>query len=214
MRRHVWRRLCRVEAHVAWNGINACSVEKKFFSARPPRVRRERSLSCAQFLSAGALIVETSGVTAMCDYSLEMYASRPARESEKYTTTRFPSGSIGLSVPGDCTTAVCVQYDMRLKLRDISSDLQTRLDISAEEEVVFARLDHGAYRDGVKFANGKQISLQLLGAGVSIALVETIVEPQTIAEPVLEAQPAPTIIRERPLEPVMRSVERALEPVD
>ncbi len=150
----------------------------------------------------------------MCDYSLEMYASRPARESEKYTTTRFPSGSIGLSVPGDCTTAVCVQYDMRLKLRDISSDLQTRLDISAEEEVVFARLDHGAYRDGVKFANGKQISLQLLGAGVSIALVETIVEPQTIAEPVLEAQPAPTIIRERPLEPVMRSVERALEPVD
>jgi hypothetical protein len=60
----------------------------------------------------------------MCDYSLEMYASRPARESEKYTTTRFPSGSIGLSVPGDCKTAVCVQYNMRLKLTAISSDLQ------------------------------------------------------------------------------------------
>jgi len=37
----------------------------------------------------------------MCDYSLEMYASRPARASEKYVTTRFPSGSIGLASPGD-----------------------------------------------------------------------------------------------------------------
>jgi hypothetical protein len=32
----------------------------------------------------------------MCDYSFEMYASRPAREFELYVTTRFPTGSIGL----------------------------------------------------------------------------------------------------------------------
>ncbi len=149
----------------------------------------------------------------MCDYSLEMYASRPARESEKYTTTRFPSGSIGLSVPGDCTTAVCVQYDMRLKLTDISSDLQTRLDISADEEVVFARLEHGAYRDGVKFANGKQISLQLLGAGVSIALVESE-KPEIVTEPVSEEKVAPTIIRERSPETVASAEERVLELID
>ncbi len=74
----------------------------------------------------------------MCDYSLEMYASRPARESEKYVTTRFPSGSIGLAAPGDCTTAVCVQYDTRLKLEGISMDLQNRLGIKVTEEVVFA----------------------------------------------------------------------------
>ena len=33
----------------------------------------------------------------MCDYSLEMYGSRPAREGEIYVTTRFPSGSIGFA---------------------------------------------------------------------------------------------------------------------
>jgi len=152
----------------------------------------------------------------MCDYSLEMYASRPARESEKYTTTRFPSGSIGLSVPGDCTTAVCVQYDMRLKLTDISNDLQMRLDISADEEVIFARLEHGAYRDGLKFANGKQISLQLLGAGVSVALVETVqpseivLEPETITE-------EPRVILEEKREPAVRESaprERVLELID
>jgi hypothetical protein len=106
----------------------------------------------------------------MCDYSLEMYASRPARETEKYVTTRFPSGSIGLATPGDCTTAVCVQYDTRLKLAGLSPDLQNRLGVRAEENVMFARLEHGAYRDGVRFANGKEVSLQLVGAGVSVMI--------------------------------------------
>src|SRR5260370_16388430 len=49
----------------------------------------------------------------MCDYSLEMYGSRPAREGELYVTTRFPSGSIGFASPGDPRTAVCMQCDTR-----------------------------------------------------------------------------------------------------
>ncbi len=115
----------------------------------------------------------------MCDYSLEMYASRPARESEKYVTTRFPSGSIGLAAPGDCTTAVCVQYDTHLKLEGISPDLQSRLGIRGTEDVVFARLEHGAYRDGVRFGNGKEVSLQLVGAGVTVMVaIETTVAAQ------------------------------------
>ncbi|QAY96660.1 hypothetical protein CWB41_13740 [Methylovirgula ligni] len=119
----------------------------------------------------------------MCDYSLEMYASRPAREGERYVTTRFPSGSVGLAGPGDCTTAVCVQYDTHLRLENISSDLQTRLGIKAEEDVVFARLEHGAYRDGIRFANGKEISLQLLGSGVGASL--TVLEkPVPVPAPV------------------------------
>jgi hypothetical protein len=118
----------------------------------------------------------------MCDYSLEMYASRPARESEKYVTTRFPSGSIGLAVPGDCTTAVCVQYDTRLELEGISTDLQSRLGVGGEEGVVFARLEHGAYRDGVKFPNGKEISLQLLGSGVSVKLAEVPAKREVVIE--------------------------------
>jgi hypothetical protein len=126
--------------------------------------------------------LETLGVTQMCDYSLEMYASRPARESEKYVTTRFPSGSIGLAAPGDCTTAVCVQYDTQLKLEGISSDLQTRLGIKGGEQVVFARLEHGAYRDGVKFGNGKEISLQLLGSGVSVSLVDARAKPELVRD--------------------------------
>jgi hypothetical protein len=122
----------------------------------------------------------------MCDYSLEMYASRPARESEKYVTTRFPSGSIGLASAGDCTTAVCVQYDTRLRLEGISPDLQSRLGVRAEEDVVFARLEHGAYRDGIKFANGKEVSLQLVGAGVSVMIAAKEVEKTAAVEKEIE----------------------------
>jgi hypothetical protein len=118
----------------------------------------------------------------MRDYSLEMYASRPARESEKYVTTRFPSGSIGLTSPGDCTTAVCVQYDTRLKLEGISSDLQRHLGVGPSESVVFERRHHGRYSDGIKFPNGKEISLQLLGPGVTVTIVQAQEKPKAIYE--------------------------------
>ncbi len=110
----------------------------------------------------------------MCDYSLEMYGSRPARESERYETVRFPSGSIGLASPGDCGTAVCVQYDTRLRLENIPLHIQASLRVNATEEVTFVRLDHGAYRDGIRFRNGKDISIQQLNSGVSAVVVQTL----------------------------------------
>jgi len=57
-----------------------------------------------------------------------------------------------------------------------------RLGVKPSEEVVFVRLQHGAYRDGIKFANGKEISLQLLGSGVTITLVRVLEKPQVVRE--------------------------------
>ncbi len=114
----------------------------------------------------------------MCDYSLEMYGSRPARESERYETVRFPSGSVGLASPGDCGTAVCVQYDTRLRLENIPLHLQSSLRIKSSEEATFVRLDHGAYRDGLRFDNGREISIQQLNSGVSAVIVQTVDKTQ------------------------------------
>jgi hypothetical protein len=110
----------------------------------------------------------------MCDYSLEMYGSHPARESERYETVRFPSGSVGLASPGDCGTAVCVQYNTRLRLENIPQHIQASLRVNATEEVTFVRLDHGAYRDGIRFRNGKDISIQQLNSGVSAVVVQML----------------------------------------
>ena len=123
----------------------------------------------------------------MCDYSLEMYASRPAREGELYQTTRFTSGSLGLASPGDCGTAVCVQYDTRLELENIPQALRQALGLQAFETAIFVRLEAGDYRDGLRFANGREISLQQLGSGVRVTiprLLESEAAPAPRAEPV------------------------------
>src|SRR5499427_2735504 len=110
----------------------------------------------------------------MCDYSLEVYGTRPAREGEKYVTSRFPSGTIGLAMAGGGTTAVCVQCDTRLALSDIPPEVQADHGVSSEEEVVFVRLDRGAYRDGVRFRNGREISLQQLRPGVTVSVMNLL----------------------------------------
>jgi hypothetical protein len=123
----------------------------------------------------------------MCDYSLEMYGSRPAREFERYETTRFPSGSIGLASPGDCSAAVCVQYDTRLYLERIPASLQASLGIGATAEATFIRLDHGAYRDAVRFDNGKKVTLQQLQPGVTVVVTSVLAKPIPAFERLLSA---------------------------
>ena len=102
----------------------------------------------------------------MCDYSLEMYGSRPAREGEIYVTTRFPSGSIGFASAGDPRTAVCMQCDTKVMLTDIPPVLQTAMRISAEAETTFAQREAGLYRDGLRLADGRFVSLQDLQPGI------------------------------------------------
>ncbi|HEY1941292.1 MAG TPA: hypothetical protein VGH40_04140 [Roseiarcus sp.] len=102
----------------------------------------------------------------MCDYSLEMYGSRPAREGELYATTRFPSGSIGFTAAGDAKTVVCLECETPIVLTDIPSDLQTRFGVGQRARATFAQTDRGAYRDGLRLANGRFVSLQELRPGI------------------------------------------------
>ena len=106
----------------------------------------------------------------MCDYSLEAYRTRPAREGERYVTTRFASGSIGLAAPGDATIPVCVACDTTLRLESLPAELRERHGLHAIEDAVFVHLDRGAWRDGVRFRNGATMSLQLLPVGIGVTV--------------------------------------------
>jgi hypothetical protein len=106
----------------------------------------------------------------MCDFSLEMYRTRPAREGEKYVSTRFASGTIGLTAIGDSSMVVCVQCDTQLELEGLSAEVQETLGVGPKEEVTFVRLEHGPFRDGVRFKNGKELSLQQLKPGVTVTV--------------------------------------------
>jgi hypothetical protein len=109
----------------------------------------------------------------MCDYSLEAFQSRPARWGEEYISNRFPSGSIGFVSPGDQSVAICMACDMELELSHIPSAAQAQAGVNESERVTFMQLDGPFHRDAVRFANGKVLTLQALGAGVTAWLVAT-----------------------------------------
>ncbi|MGO9422000.1 hypothetical protein [Roseiarcus sp.] len=111
----------------------------------------------------------------MCDYSLEMYGSRPAREGELYVSTRFPSGSIGFAAPGDPRIPVCVQCDTKVVLTDIPAAMQKTYGIGPEVETVFAQRETGLYRDGLRLKDGRFVSLQDLPPGVG-AYIPSLLE--------------------------------------
>lgn len=121
----------------------------------------------------------------MCDYSLEHYQSRPARQGEEYVTNRFPSGSIGFVVPGDQSVAICMTCDMRLKLHGLPILMRARLNVTDTEVVTFARLDTGLYRDGVRLSNSRTLSLQELGPGIKAQVIDALADP-LLVRPVVQ----------------------------
>ena len=108
----------------------------------------------------------------MCDYSLELYRSRPATQEEQYTLHRFPSGTMGFVAGTDCETAVCMPTGARLSLEGINETVQRAFSIGPAEEVAMTRLEvtGHAHRDAVRFGNGREVLLQSLNAGVTCKL--------------------------------------------
>ena len=117
----------------------------------------------------------------MCDYSLAHFPNRLAVEGEQLIVHRFGSGTLGLA-PAQIglkqllfggRPAVCVPPGARLRLRDIPEYLQQSLDVSAVEEVTFVEksLEAFAYRDGVRFANGREVLLQRLQCGQRVEVL-------------------------------------------
>jgi hypothetical protein len=110
----------------------------------------------------------------MCDYSLEIYRSRPAVQGEQYMLHRFRSGTIGFVSPADCTTAVCMPAGARLRLEGINQAVQCVLGIGATEVVEMIRLPFRGrtHRDGVRFGDGGEVLLQSLNVGATATLAQ------------------------------------------
>lgn len=70
--------------------------------------------------------------------------------------------------------AVCIPPGARLLLRDISEEAQRSLRVGATEEVIFTQLTATpyAYRDAVRFENGREILLQRLNKGQRVTVLQ------------------------------------------
>ncbi len=73
--------------------------------------------------------------------------------------------------------------DTRLKLESIPMMMQLRLGLSPVETVTFVRIEGGFYHDGVRFDNGRVLSLQDLGPGITAWLEDALNEPLPKFEP-------------------------------
>lgn len=143
----------------------------------------------------------------MCDYSLAGVHTRLAATGDQLTVHRFPSGSLGMvSVRRrlreilfpSMAVAVCIPPGARLLLQNIPPALQHQLGVSSTEEVTFTQRTWEAYvhRDSVRFANGKEISLQQLRSGqratvLSVNPGEALDAPESVGqrlEPVTSAR--------------------------
>lgn len=120
----------------------------------------------------------------MCDYSLELYRSRPATEEEQYTLRRFPSGTMGFTAARDCETAVCIPADARMRLEGIGEAVQQAYAIGPTEEVVMTRVEGGAYahKDAVKFSNGREVLLQSFNAGITAEVIALTSDMPRVAD--------------------------------
>jgi hypothetical protein len=69
--------------------------------------------------------------------------------------------------------AVCIPPGARLHLSDIPKHLQTRYEVGASEEVVFAQLslEPFRHRDAVRFGNGQEVLLQYLNDGLQARVI-------------------------------------------
>ena len=120
----------------------------------------------------------------MCDYWLELYRSQPAQQGETYETHRFPSGSVGFISPSDTSTAICMAYDMQLRLEGIPETVQKTCAVTPDEVVTFTRLETGPYHDGVCFANDAETTLQQFGEGVRATVIDALLSERKERETV------------------------------
>jgi hypothetical protein len=63
--------------------------------------------------------------------------------------------------------------DTTLQLAKVPPHLRRVFD-QEQATVTFVRLEPGPYRDGIRFENGKEVSLQMLGPGVEACLIDAL----------------------------------------
>ncbi len=85
--------------------------------------------------------------------------------------------------------AVCIPPGARLRVRDVSKDLQQELAVGHVEEVTFVELSASAYRyrDGIRFRNGREILLQYLDEGLRMDVL-SLGPSESVSEPFEEEE--------------------------
>jgi hypothetical protein len=126
---------------------------------------------------------------AMCDYSLENVASRPAAISDKLISTKFPNAiTRGFSATDNPDVAVCLLPGTELAFDnevvvDAAYPLLPRIKMSTRV-ARFRRINPEnphAHHDALEFADGQVVTLARLVPGQTASILQLPVDPEAPA---------------------------------
>jgi hypothetical protein len=133
----------------------------------------------------------------MCDYSLDLVASRPAKVGETLVSTRFPSYTRGFASASEPSVAVCLRP---------GTELSFEQDVQSYATGMFrSRRDHGqrlarfrqidmdrphVHHDALELADGQIVLLTALIEGQHAKVLQLPSDPNADAKTVREGAEA------------------------
>ncbi len=129
----------------------------------------------------------------MCDYSLELVRSRPAKVGDKLVTRDFGTGTRGFAAADDPGLAVCVMPGTELAFaQEVAcwpgSLLGWRMRTINHQTAIFRQVnkDKRAHHDALEFPDGRTELLTLLCEGQEATVLQLPAQPTTAAEAVAQ----------------------------
>lgn len=117
----------------------------------------------------------------MCDYSLNVVVSRPAKVGETLVTTSFNGTSTrGFAAKLEPNAAVCLLPGTELAFeRDVRYDRNWLSNKSTGFSVArFCEIEPGAWHDALSFPDGKTVLVNLLSEGQYARVLQLPVTPR------------------------------------
>jgi hypothetical protein len=128
----------------------------------------------------------------MCDYSLHLVKSRPAKVGDKLTTVNFYTGTRGFAVPEDSTTAVCVLPGTELAFAEEVKCNLTPFGFSSwrtktvnYRTAIFRQVNKDqprVHHDALEFPDGTSVLLTDVLEGQEATVLQLPAQPKSPAE--------------------------------
>jgi hypothetical protein len=140
--------------------------------------------------STGAIGALKQEFLAMCDYSLQAVASRPAAVSDKLTTRNFGTGTRGFGASEDRTMAVCLLPGTEVAFAGEVAIESARffgqsVKILKHNTAIFRQIDKETlhmHHDALEFPDGQIVLLTTLREGQEATVLQLPARPTTLRE--------------------------------
>ncbi len=128
----------------------------------------------------------------MCDYSLHLVASRPAKVGDKLVTTQFKNSiTRGFAAVGEPNVAVCVlpgteiAFEKEVELKSSTLGLFHKTQTLNEKVARFRQINKdqpNAHHDALEFSNGEIVLLTTLSEGQHATVLQLPAAPRVASE--------------------------------